>query len=457
MSTFAFFFVRSGADESESSPSAAAAAAAAEILFVVVAFFIVAGDKEEEDEEDFAAVAVAAAAAVDPSPPSREANATVLNPGPAPVRTAFFTGFGRSFAAGAGAGAVTKYNPLLHGGIRPTIIKRGKQRIEKREVLAIQFVKRYIQYAKTRIQPVLTQAAAEYIVNVYAGLRNDELTRLSREVEEEDTEAAEEILRFALFKEIVRPGAGRNGRSAKRRRTTPGGGDDDSDADDFGDGDDDDDEDGGGDEKKKGGAASYMGTGKYGTRGARSAGTGAGAEELQSLSLDSPSRRPAPVRRGPLALEAAVAASSAKSPIGGGGEGEEEHEDMDALDAMRAMEDTTPKNTPAASSRRGSTPVLSPPPPAASASSSSAVPAASTAPSLPPARLNSFRSRLAALFARGGALSEEDYGSLADVLEGVNRGLPARDVFSDAEAREALRVMGEADEIKFSDDVVYKV
>ncbi|CAD6972977.1 unnamed protein product, partial [Tilletia controversa] len=344
-----------------------------------------------------------------------------------------------------------KYNPLLHGGIRPTIIKRGKQRIEKREVLAIQFVKRYIQYAKTRIQPVLTQAAAEYIVNVYAGLRNDELTRLSREVEEEDTEAAEEILRFALFKEIVRPGAGRNGRSAKRRRTTPGGGDDDSDADDFGDGDDDDDEDGGGDEKKKGGAASYMGTGKYGTRGARSAGTGAGAEELQSLSLDSPSRRPAPVRRGPLALEAAVAASSAKSPIGGGGEGEEEHEDMDALDAMRAMEDTTPKNTPAASSRRGSTPVLSPPPPAASASSSSAVPAASTAPSLPPARLNSFRSRLAALFARGGALSEEDYGSLADVLEGVNRGLPARDVFSDAEAREALRVMGEADEIKFSD------
>ncbi|CAD6890196.1 unnamed protein product [Tilletia laevis] len=374
-----------------------------------------------------------------------------------------------------------KYNPLLHGGIRPTIIKRGKQRIEKREVLAIQFVKKYIQYAKTRIQPVLTQPAAEYIVNVYAGLRNDELSgnqrrtspltartletlirlstahakaRLSREVEEEDAEAAEEILRFALFKEIVRPGAGRNGRSAKRRRTTPGGGDVDSDADDFGDGDDDDDDDGGGGDEKKRGGAAYAGTGKYGTRGARSANTGAGAEELQSLSLDSPSRRPAPVRRGPSALEAAVAASSAKSPVPGG---EEEDEDMDALDAMRAMEDTTPKKTPAASSRRGPTPVLSPPPPAASASSSSAVPAAPTTPSLPPARLNSFRSRLAALFARGGALSEEDYGSLADVLEGVNRGLPARDMFSDAEAREALRVMGEADEIMFSDDVVYKV
>ncbi|KAE8213600.1 hypothetical protein CF327_g2910 [Tilletia walkeri] len=377
-----------------------------------------------------------------------------------------------------------KYNPLLHGGIQPTMVRRGKQRIEKREVLSINFVKKYIQYAKTRIQPVLTEPAAEFIVNVYAGLRNDELSgnqrrtspltartletlirlatahaksRLSREVEEEDAEAAEEILRFALFKEVVRPG--RHGRSAKRRRTTPGDGDD-SDGDDFGD-DGDDDDDGDGDEvlpKKGGAAAAYSGTGKYGTRGARQAGTGAGAEELKSL--DSPSRR-STVGRSPSSATAAAAAaafSPVKSPLGRRGAGdaeEEEDEDMDALDAMRDMEGS-PVRPAAAAAAAATKSILSPPPAAPSAPAPTSSSSTTTA-ALPANRLNSFRSRLAALFARGGSLSEEDYATLGNVLEGVNRGVPARDMFSDAEAREALRIMGEADEIMFSDDVVYKI
>jgi len=386
-----------------------------------------------------------------------------------------------------------KYNPLLHAGIQPTIIRRGKQRKEKREVLSINFIKKYIQYAKSRIQPVLTEPAAEFIVNVYAGLRNDELSgnqrrtspltartletlirlatahaksRLSHEVEEEDAEAAEEILRFALFKEVVR--AGRHGRSAKRRRTTPGAGDDSDDFDSDGNQDDDDDDDGGDEGRRevmprKGGP--YDGTGKYGTRGARQADAGAGADDLQSLD-DSPARRPK-ASRSPSAAAAAAsmadldldaddeAAFAAAKAGAGAADGEEE--DMDALEAMQAAY-TSP--SPAAPGARNGRLVLSPSPPVAGSASRDAAPAAAAAASVPtlsPARLASFRSRLAGLFARGGAYSEEDFAPLAGALEGVNRGMAAREMYSDAEAREALRIMGESDEIMFSDDVIYKI
>lgn len=68
-----------------------------------------------------------------------------------------------------------KYDPLLHVGIgRPqTSTRTGKQK--KVEVLSIAFVKRYIQYAKSKPPPVLTKGAADYIVNVYATLRNEDL------------------------------------------------------------------------------------------------------------------------------------------------------------------------------------------------------------------------------------------------------------------------------------------
>ncbi|KAG9017536.1 MCM DNA helicase complex subunit [Tulasnella sp. 427] len=104
---------------------------------------------------------------------------------------------------------------------------------QKKEVLSIAFVKKYIEYAKTqREQPVLTKGAADLIAHFYATLRNEQpegankrtspLTprtletlirlasahakaRLSAKVEASDAEAAHEILRFALFKEVVRP------------------------------------------------------------------------------------------------------------------------------------------------------------------------------------------------------------------------------------------------------------
>lgn len=129
-----------------------------------------------------------------------------------------------------------KYDPLLHSGVTVT---SGRGANKKPEVLSIPFMKKYIQYAKSRIKPVLSPDAAERIGDIYVGLRNDEMegnqrrtspltvrtletlirlatahakARLSNRVEERDALAAEGILRFALFKEVVED------RSRKRRR-----------------------------------------------------------------------------------------------------------------------------------------------------------------------------------------------------------------------------------------------
>lgn len=120
-----------------------------------------------------------------------------------------------------------KFNIMLHAGVTVTT-GRGKAR--KIDVLSIPFMKKYIQYAKLQRKPVLTKGAADHIVTTYSALRNDELegnqrktspmtartletlirlstahakSRLSHRVEVRDAEAAESILRFALFKEVV--------------------------------------------------------------------------------------------------------------------------------------------------------------------------------------------------------------------------------------------------------------
>jgi DNA replication licensing factor MCM3 len=74
-----------------------------------------------------------------------------------------------------------KYDPLLHGGVAdlPTtssgrVSRSATASAKKKEVLSIAFVKKYIQYAKARPAPVLTKGAADWIVSVYARLRNDD-------------------------------------------------------------------------------------------------------------------------------------------------------------------------------------------------------------------------------------------------------------------------------------------
>ena len=79
-------------------------------------------------------------------------------------------------AQDAEAGETTpweKYDPLLHIGVaRPGRTRAGTPR--KRQILSMQFIKKYIQYAKSKPAPVLTKGAADWIVNVYATLRNED-------------------------------------------------------------------------------------------------------------------------------------------------------------------------------------------------------------------------------------------------------------------------------------------
>ncbi|KAM3550425.1 hypothetical protein MY1884_008253 [Beauveria asiatica] len=120
-----------------------------------------------------------------------------------------------------------KFDAMLHAGVTHT---SGRGSNKKPEILSIPFMKKYIQYAKTRIKPILTQEVSDRISEIYVGLRNDGMegnqrrtspltvrtletiirlatahakSRLSNRVEERDATAAEAILRFALFKEVV--------------------------------------------------------------------------------------------------------------------------------------------------------------------------------------------------------------------------------------------------------------
>ncbi|RDK46396.1 MCM-domain-containing protein [Aspergillus phoenicis ATCC 13157] len=119
-----------------------------------------------------------------------------------------------------------KFNVMLHAGMA----HMSRSKSKNIEILSIPFIKKYIQYAKSRVKPVLTKGAADHIVATYSALRNDELSgnqrrtspitartletlirlstahaksRLSNRVEERDAKIAESILRFAMFKEIV--------------------------------------------------------------------------------------------------------------------------------------------------------------------------------------------------------------------------------------------------------------
>ncbi|TQS35942.1 hypothetical protein Golomagni_03622 [Golovinomyces magnicellulatus] len=134
-----------------------------------------------------------------------------------------------------------KYNQMLHAGVTVT---SGRGANRKVEVLSIPFVKKYIQYAKSRIKPVLSPEASDRISAIYVALRNDDMQgnqrktspmtvrtletiirlstahakcRLSNRVEEVDALAAESILRFALFKEVYEDEKKRS----KRRKIRP--------------------------------------------------------------------------------------------------------------------------------------------------------------------------------------------------------------------------------------------
>lgn len=116
-----------------------------------------------------------------------------------------------------------KYDPLLHGGFQSSSYAGSGNGI-----LTLDFLKKYIYYAKTRFQPVLTDSAIDLIAEGYAELRSQQnartlpvtarsletlirlasahaKARLSKSIEKEDAEKAMALMSFALYHEASEP------------------------------------------------------------------------------------------------------------------------------------------------------------------------------------------------------------------------------------------------------------
>jgi DNA replication licensing factor MCM3 len=292
-----------------------------------------------------------------------------------------------------------KYDPLLHVGLTAakSRTRRGKQ--VKTEVLSIAFIKKYIQYSKSKPAPVLTKGAANHIVNVYANLRNEDegqtnrkktapLTartletlirlstahakaRLSVKVESDDARAAEEIMRYALYKEVAKR------QKKKKRKLNRAGAAGDKDEDDSQDSSDEDENDQGEDEQPE-------------------------VPERMSMPPQAPAN---------------------KQPASNQSSQDTLWNDSSQDLAM----DTLPTATTGPSQEGG----------------------------VPPERLQLFRARLANLFST--RLQDEEQVFLAELVEMVNEGLPTGALFGTAEATAACQVMSDADELMISEGIVYKV
>lgn len=67
--------------------------------------------------------------------------------------------YGREDEAEADTSVFVKYNRMLHG--------KKTERGRKRDTLTIKFLKKYIHYAKHRIQPDLTDEVTFYLLAIY--------------------------------------------------------------------------------------------------------------------------------------------------------------------------------------------------------------------------------------------------------------------------------------------------
>jgi DNA replication licensing factor MCM3 len=317
-----------------------------------------------------------------------------------------------------------KFNPMLHSGVTITV-GRGANR--RTEVLSIPFIKKYIQYAK-REKPILTKGAADHIVATYSALRNDELdagtrrtspitartletlirlstahakARLSKRVEQKDAEVAEQILRFALFKEVVEDDR------RKRRRTVRDPDAMSTDGESSGD----DDEDG--DEQE---ATQSRRTGGPSTRNTRTGTT-----------------------RTPAAEE----------------DGGEDDENEDLYNVTPKTQRTTNRTQ---SSRAGVSSQVS----AASSHPESQLPATQTesqeSQDITPARLQVFQTALGQLI--DGPLFANDAADVEPLVAAVNARLGGgngREAFEEAEAEKALEALSERNKIMYSGGIVYKI
>ncbi|KAL6858503.1 MCM domain-containing protein [Trichoderma novae-zelandiae] len=322
-----------------------------------------------------------------------------------------------------------KFDAMLHAGVTRT---SGRGASKKTEILSIAFMKKYIQYAK-RIKPVLSQEASDRIADIYVGLRNDEIegnqrrtspltvrtletiirlatahakSRLSSRVEERDAIAAESILRFALFKEIVEDTSRR-----KRRRTQAAGlasSSDESGEDDSGD----EGDEGSQQTTQPNGSTSRQSTSRMQTRSARLNGANGSASQSSG--------------RQTRAMEADMTVDSSSHPS------------HDMVDTQSSFASTLPASqvlsqTPGEVEDEGL------------ASAASNLEIEDTA--LTPQRLSTFRTNLGQLL--NTSVFEDDSAPLDAVIQAVNERIGGREggAFSRPEAIQALKKLEEANHI----------
>jgi DNA replication licensing factor MCM3 len=323
-----------------------------------------------------------------------------------------------------------KFNPMLHSGVTITV---GRGASRRTEVLSIPFIKKYIQYAK-REKPILTKGAADHIVSVYSALRNDELdsgtrrtspitartletlirlstahakARLSKRVEKKDADIAEQILRFALFKEVVEDDRRKRRRTARDAdaMSTDGESSDDDNNDD-------------GDE----------------------------AEPTQ------PRRAGGPSTRG-------QQSGTTRTPAPEDGDDDEDEDNDDLYNVTPKTQRTTQRSgrtqssRPAASSSQVS---------AASSRPESQLPATQTdsqdSQGITPARLQVFQNALGQLI--DGPLFANDAADVEPLVAAVNARLGSgagRSAFDEDEAEKALEALSERNKIMYSGGIVYKI
>lgn len=322
-----------------------------------------------------------------------------------------------------------KFNPMLHAGVTVTV---GRGASRRTEVLSIPFIKKYIQYAK-REKPILTKGAADHIVAAYSALRNDELdagtrrtspitartletlirlstahakSRLSKRVEQKDADVAEQILRFALFKEVVEDDR------RKRRKTAR---DPDAMSTD-GESSDDDDED------------------------------GDAQETTQSRRIGGRSTRSQDTTRTPRA---------------------EEEDDDDDQDENEDLYDVTPKTQRTTQRPTGRTQSSRAGASSSQVSAASSRPESQLPPTqsesqdsqgIAPARLQIFQTALGQLI--DGPLFANDAADVEPLVAAVNARLGSgagRQAFEADEAEKALEALSERNKIMFSGGIVYKI
>ncbi|OCT54291.1 DNA replication licensing factor mcm3 [Cladophialophora carrionii] len=339
-----------------------------------------------------------------------------------------------------------KYNVVLHAGFS---FQRSSRRGRKKQEhpVSMAFLKKYIQYAKSRCKPVLTKEASDYVVNAYASLRNDEMkanerrtspmtartletlirlstahakARLSSRVEEDDAIAAEEILKFALFR-VVPTKAGRGNKRRKTEDVNLDSSDEESESD---------------SDDSNGGDAPYRGTKPSGSRATKPA----TRSQRSARSNATPNGAPNGTR------------TNGNANAADTGDVSDNHDDDIQPSSSRRSRQTGAESQMSRMSIASSIPSSQLPSTQADSQSQSQTEPEDSGTTISPPRLATFRAALGRLTHT--SLFHNDMATVTDVTSAVNHRVSESNgqEFTADEVTAALRAMNEANQIMFLED-----